>query len=343
MSAFQHDRKNKMMMTKSKSHFIAAIAVLATIIAVALSAFPARAAEPVFPTGSRIGLVPPPGMVAAKTFPGFVDTDNKAAMLITALPAGSFNEVEKTLSADGLKKQGITLEKREELQLAIGKAVLVVGTQTAPDKTPYRKWLLLADAQAVTAMVSVQVPQQSKAYPEDVLRTTFNSLVLRAKVPDSELLTMLPFTVGDLAGFHVMNVIPGRALLLIDRPDYPHMVATPQLPELVYDARCTILAAPGGPSDKAAQSDFARTAFATIGGIKNVQITMAEPVRLDQQDGFETVAHAKDAKTGADMMVVQWLRFGHGGFLQMVGIARATLWDSELARLRSMRASIAVR
>lgn len=328
---------------KSKSHFIAAIAVLATILAVALSAFPATAAEPVFPTGSRIGLVPPPGMVAAKTFPGFVDTDNKAAMLITALPAGSFNEVEKTLSADGLKKQGITLEKREELQLAIGKAVLVVGTQTAPDKTPYRKWLLLADAHAVTAMVSVQVPQQSKAYSEDVLRATFNSLVLRAKVPDSELLTMLPFTVGDLAGFHVMNVIPGRALLLIDRPDYPHMVATPQLPELVYDARCTILAGPGGPSDKAAQSDFARTAFATIGGIKNIQITMAEPVRLDQQDGFETVAHAKDAKTGADMMVVQWLRFGHGGFLQMVGIARATLWDSELARLRSMRASIAVR
>lgn len=328
---------------KSKSHFIAAIAVLATILAVALSAFPATAAEPVFPTGSRIGLVPPPGMVAAKTFPGFVDTDNKAAMLITALPAGSFNEVEKTLSADGLKKQGITLEKREELQLAIGKAVLVVGTQTAPDKTPYRKWLLLADAHAVTAMVSVQVPQQSKAYSEDVLRATFNSLVLRAKVPDSELLTMLPFTVGDLAGFHVMNVIPGRALLLIDRPDYPHMVATPQLPELVYDARCTILAGPGGPSDKAAQSDFARTAFATIGGIKNIQITMAEPVRLDQQDGFETVAHAKDAKTGADMMVVQWLRFGNGGFLQMVGIVRATLWDTELSRLRSMRASIAVR
>jgi predicted regulator of Ras-like GTPase activity (Roadblock/LC7/MglB family) len=330
-------------MTIIKSRFIAAIAMLATIIVVALSALPAAAAEPLFPPGSRIGLVPPPGMVAAKTFPGFVDTDNKAAILITALPAGAFNEVEKTLNADALKKQGITLEKREALQLAIGKAVLVVGTQIAPDKTTYRKWLLLADAHAVTAIVSVQLPQQSKAYPDDVLRTALNSVALRAKVPDAELLTMLPFTVGDLAGFRVMNVVPGRALLLIDRPDYPHMVATPQLPELVYDARCTILAAPGGPNDKAAQPDFARTAFATIGGIKNVQITMAEPVRLDQQDGYETVAHAKDAATGADLMVVQWLRFGNGSFLQMVGIARAPLWDSELARLRSMRASIALR
>jgi hypothetical protein len=330
-------------MTKTTSHSIALIATLAAIIVAMLSAFPAAAAEPVFPTGSRIGLVPPPGMVAAKTFPGFVDTDNKAAILVTALPAGAYGEVEKTLTADALKKQGITLEKREALQLAIGKAVLVVGTQLAPDKTPYRKWLLLADAHDVTAILSVQVPQQSKAYSDAVLREAFNSLALRAKVPDAELLTMLPFTVGDLAGFRLMNIIPGRALLLIDRPDYPHMVATPDLPELVYDARCTILAAPGGPSDKEGQSNFARTTFAAIGGIKDVQITMAEPVRLDQQDGFETVAHAKDASTGADLMVVQWLRFGNGSFLQMVGIARAAIWDSELARLRSMRASIAMR
>jgi hypothetical protein len=330
-------------MTKTKSHSIALIATLAAIIVVALSAFPAAAAEPVFPTGSRIGLVPPPGMIAAKTFPGFVDTDNKAAILITALPAGAFGEVEKTLTADALKKQGITMEKRQALQLAIGNAVLVVGTQVAPDKTPYRKWLLLAEAHDVTAIVSVQVPQQSKAYSDAVLREAFNSLALRAKVPNAELLTMLPFTVGDLAGFRLMNVIPGRALLLIDRPDYPHMVATPDLPELVYDARCTILAAPGGPSDKAAQSNFARTTFAAIAGIKDVQITMAEPVRLDQQDGFETVAHAKDVNTGADLMVVQWLRFGNGSFLQMVGVARAAIWDSELARLRSMRSSIAMR
>jgi hypothetical protein len=330
-------------MTKTKSHSTALIAALAAIIVVALSAFPAAAAEPVFPTGSRIGLVPPPGMIAAKTFPGFVDTDNKAAILITALPAGAYGEVEKTLTADALKKQGITMEKRQALQLAIGNAVLVVGTQVAPDKTPYRKWLLLAEAHDVTAIVSVQVPQQSKAYSDAVLREAFNSLALRAKVPNAELLTMLPFTVGDLAGFRLMNVIPGRALLLIDRPDYPHMVATPDLPELVYDARCTILAAPGGPSDKAAQSNFARTTFAAIAGIKDVQITMAEPVRLDQQDGFETVAHAKDVNTGADLMVVQWLRFGNGSFLQMVGVARAAIWDSELARLRSMRASIAMR
>lgn len=327
-------------MNRKKAHLTIAAARAASLV-LALFAFTAHAAEPIFPTGSRVGLVPPPGMTASKTFPGFVDTDNKAAILITALPEGAYAEMEKTLAPDALKKQGITAEKRETLQLGIGNAVLITGTQVAPDKTIYRKWLLLADAHEVTAVVSVQVPQeQSKGYTDAAVRAVFNTLALRNNVPDTELLEMLPFKVGDMAGFRIANVIPGRALLLIDRPDYPHMVVTQGLPEYLYDARCTIVAVPGSSSDKEARVNFARAAFASIGGIKDVQITMAEPVRLDHQDGFETVAHAKDAASGADLMVVQWLRFGGGRSLQMVGIARAAIWEDELARLRNMRASI---
>lgn len=327
-------------MSKKKTDPVTAVVMLAASLVLALSAFTATAAEPEFPTGSRLGLVPPAGMVAAKTFPGFADTDKKAAILITALPGGSYAEMEKTLALDALKKQGITATKRETLQLPVGNAVLVTGTQVAPDKTTYRKWLLLVDAHGVTGIVSVQVPQQNKTYSDAVVRAALNTLALRANVPESELLTMLPFTVGDLAGFRVANVIPGRALLLIDKPDYPHMVVTQDFPEYLYDARCTIVAVPGSSSDKEARANFARAAFASIGGIKEVQITMAEPVRLDHQDGFETVAHAKDANSGADLMVVQWLRFAGGSSLQMVGIARAAIWEDELARLRIMRDSI---
>ncbi len=327
-------------MSKKKADLITVVAALAASLILALFALPANAAEPVFPTGSRVGLVPPPGMIASKTFPGFVDADNKAAILITAMPGSAYAEMEKTFAPDALKKQGISVEKRETLQLAIGNAVLITGTQVAPDKTTYRKWLLLAAAHEVTAVVSVQVPVENKTYSDATVHSALNTLALRNNVSDTELLTMLPFTVGDLAGFRVVNVIPGRAMLLIDKPDYPHMIATQDLPEYLYDARCTIVAAPGGSNDKEARANVARAAFASIGGLKDVQITMAEPVRLDHQDGFETVAHAKDANTGADLMVVQWLRFGHGSFLQMVGISRAAIWEDELSRLRTMRASI---
>jgi hypothetical protein len=39
-------------------------------------------------------------------------------------------------------------------------------------------------------------------------------------------------------------------------------------------------------------------------------------------------------------MVVQWLRFGAGGFMQMVGIARPDDWTTVLNRMRTVRDSI---
>ncbi len=54
-----------------------------------------------------------------------------------------------------------------------------------------------------------------------------------------------------------------------------------------------------------------------------MQIQDAEPLRIGSQPGYQTLAKAKDGQTDTDVMVVQWLRFGSGGFLQMIGIARA--------------------
>jgi hypothetical protein len=71
-----------------------------------------------------------------------------------------------------------------------------------------------------------------------------------------------------------------------------------------------------------------------------VTVTMSEPLRLGGQSGYQTMAEAKDARTGADVRVIQWLRFGGGGYLQMVGIAPAGNWTSVLARLRTVRDSI---
>ena len=262
-----------------------------------------------------------------------------AGILIGTLPIAAYADMEKTLADDALKKQGITVEKREPLQLSIGKGLLVVGTEIGHDKTKYRKWLLLAKTNDLTALVTVQEPAESNPYPDSVVRASLATLAERANVPDAELLSLLPFTVGDLAGFKVANVIPGRALILIDPPKDPH--AAPSGRPNTIDARFIVAAMPGGPTTNEERANFARFAFNSIAGIKDIHLTMSEPMRIDNQKGFETVAQAKDANTGEDVMVVQWLRFGSGRFLQMVGISRADIWSTELSRLRTMRDSIA--
>ena len=327
---------------------------LAALFAVTVLALPAQAADPVYPLGSRIGLVPPAGMAASDEFSGFADQAKDAVILLAVLPADAFSQIEKTMDADALKKQGITLDKREPVQLGIGKAFLFTGREVV-EKTHYRKWLLVAAMGDVTALVNVQAPESS-VYSEQVVRAALMTLSLRATIPDAEQLSLLPFTVGELAGFHVNRVLRGRALMLSDAPsesakDAAKDAAKDGAKDATKDAakdavpagipaHLLIAAVPGGPTEADDRGKFARLAFGEIAGLRDVHLTMSEPLRIGRQSGYQTMAEAKDAGTGVDVQVVQWLRFGSGGFLQMVGVGPTDNWTNVLARLRTVRDSI---
>lgn len=315
----------------SKLNSASTAAILAAALAWLVLAPAARAADPIFPIASRVGLVPPAGMVVSKGFVGFEDVAKDSAILIAAQPPAAYPEIEKSLATDALKKNGITVDNREEMQFDFGKGILVVGKQAA-DKTRYRKWLLIAQAKDLTALVNVQIPEQETAYPDAAVRAALATLAVRATIPDAEKLSLLPFTVGDLAGLHIENVLPGRAVMLIDTPD--------GVPTNNLDTRMFVAAFDGGPTENDDHGQFARMTFGQIVGIKDVQITMSEPLRIGGQSGFQTMAQAKDMKTGEDIMVAQWLRFGTGGFMQMIGMAKTGVWSTELTRLRAVRDSI---
>jgi len=314
---------------KSVTAVIAAALVCIVLALVLASA--AQAADAIFPVGSRVGLVPPAGMVVSKGFLGFEDVAKDSAMLIAAQPPAAFPEIEKSLATDELKKNGITVDNREEMTFDFGKGTLVVGKQTA-DKTRYRKWLLNVQTKDLTALVNVQIPEQETAYPDAAVRASLATLAVRATIPDAEKLSLLPFTLSDLAGFHIENIIPGRALMLVDTPD--------GVPTDNFDARMFVAAFDGGPTENDDHAQFARLTFGQIVGIKDVEITMSEPLRIGGQSGFQTTAQAKDMKTGADIMVAQWLRFGTGGFMQMIGMAKTDGWPAALTRLRAVRDGI---
>jgi hypothetical protein len=163
-------------------------------------------------------------------------------------------------------------------------------------------------------------------------------LAVRAKVPEAEELGLLPFAVGDFAGFQVEDVLRGRAVMLHDTPGAKDSAKDPNAGGV--DARMLIAALPGGPSEPEGRANFARLTFQEIGGIRDVTITLSEPLRIGGQSGYQTMAEAKDARSGADVRVIQWLRFGGGGYLQMVGIGGADSWTAVLARLRTVRDSV---
>jgi hypothetical protein len=319
--------------------FAAATFVLALLASVSTgpALTPAMAADPIFPTGSRIGIVPLAGMVASRNFVGFEDPQKNAAILFTTLPAKAFEALDKSMVPDAMKRDGVDIEKREPLELGIGKGFLLTGTQVT-GSARYRKWLLVTAAGNITALVTIQVPDKDAAYPDKAMRDTLTTLAVRGSVPDAEQLSLVPFNVSDLAGFHVGEVLPGRAVMLVDRDlaQDKNDTADPSS----FNARLFIAAMPGAPAEASDRNNFARTTFQQIIGIKDVHVQDAEPLRIGSQPGFETLAKAKDSQSNADVMVVQWLRFGTAGFLQMVGIVHADAWPTVFNRLRTIRDSI---
>jgi hypothetical protein len=250
------------------------------------------------------------------------------------LPATAYEQLAKTMVPQAMKKEGIEVERREDVQLPAGKGFVLSGRQTI-EKARYRKWLLIASADDLTVLVNVQVPEQGGNYSEEAVRAAFATLAVRPHIPEAEQLSLVPFRIEELAGFHVEDVLPGRTIVLVDPASQSVEGAGG-----TAKARLFISALPGGPEEPADRENFARVTFGQIAGIKDVQLQDAGQLRIASQPGYQTLAKAKDAGTGTDVMVVQWLRFGSGGFLRIIGIARTEAWPEMFGRLRAVRDGI---
>lgn len=313
-----------MMLAPVLAHVSRLLAACAVSVALLLPA----AADAVFPIGSRLGLVPPAGLKPATSFPGFEDQEKSVFIRLVALPAEAFSEIEKTMTNDALKKQGMTVEKRESVPLGSGNAILaIVRQETAAGRI--RKWLLIAPIDNLTALVSLEMAAKSPApYADNVVRAALTSLTTRANVPPDEQLTLVPFRLGETAGMRLVRVVPGVAVQFTDGPK-DAMEATDQ-------AHLVIAAAPGGP-DTRDRDQFARDAVRGFPALRDMRIVSSEPMRIGGQPGHEVRAQAKNAQTGADIEVVQWLRFGTGAYLRILGFAPKDKWIDTYTRFRAVR------
>jgi len=143
-----------------------------------------------------------------------------------------------------------------------------------------------------------------------------------------------------VAAFRDRHAVPGvRAFaaavldgLLTDGPkDSVDAVEQPLL---------VVSAAPGGPSENNQREMFARNLFAGIPGFKDVQVVSSDVIRLAGVQTYQLMAEGKDAKTGTDVKLVQWLRFGNGAFVRFLGVARNDTWSDAFPRFRTVRDSL---
>jgi hypothetical protein len=296
---------------------------------VALAITPALAANPIFPINSRVGLVPPEGFTPSQKFVGFENPQANAAILIVELPGEAFAELEKGFTNEALKARGMTVATREPVTIADGRGLFVAGPQESGGQKRYEA-VMIATASGITTVISVQMLEATHATLTDaMLRDSLKTMAVRKEIPDAERLAVLPYKLGNLAGFRIVRSGRDGAVILTDGPsDSVEAVAQPFM---------IIGVAPGQAPKPEERDAFARRIFNTAPGIKEVKIIRAEPLRMGQTNGYEIVAEAKDFGSNVEVTTVQWLRFGSTGYIQMLGIARRASWNDAFTKMRAIR------
>jgi len=305
--------------------------LLAAVWAIFVALGPAYAADPVFPKGLRIGLVPPGDLKLSPRFPGFEDAERKVTIGILQLPLGAYQDIERSIFAKN--QAGLTDVKRESFAFQSGIGFLISG-KGEENGVKVRKWFLAAtpiggpEIVELTMLIKVDVPEAASAvYSDAAIRKALESVTLRAP-PIEEQLTTLPFKFKDMAGFRVMKVVPNDGAILIEGPD-SDMIKHPYV--IVSLGR----GAPDNPDDRAR---FARELLNSA-PLRDIVVTLAEPIRIDGWPGYEVRATATGFD-GKPLALVQWLRFGGGGFLRIIGAVHKDDWDRLFPRFRAVRDGI---
>jgi len=295
----------------------------------AAAAGPAFAADPVYPPGTRVGMVPLVGLAPAKTFTGFETEDHSVKVLITELPAASFGEVETAFKTNPVPGA----PRPEAIETAAGKAYYT--TEVAKDPSGLvRRYSMILSGGAFSGFVAAQIPENAaKIYTDEAVRQMLASATVRKQVPIEEQLGLLPFKMTELGSFKsVRTLAPGAAILLSDTEEDSAIDAS------AFMVIGTIASAPATPDDR---GRFAQQVAATIPGLRDAKLTMSEPLRIDGSPGYETRLDAVSGKENAPVRVVQWLRFGSGNsVLRIIASAPRDSWSDAFTRFRAVRDGI---
>ncbi len=306
--------------------------IFGALAALMLATLPAFAADPVFPTNSRVGMVPPVGFTPAQRFVGFENVSANAAILISSMPAEAYPELEKNLTDEALTKGGLKVTVREPIQVKDGKGIFIAGPREAGGQKRY-EGIAIATTGGVTTFISVQMLEASHAKVTDaMLRDAFKTISVRKEVPESEKLSILPYKFANLAGFRVMLTAGDGSAILTEGPK--DTIKSVEQPFMLVGVKV------GAVPKREERDKFARDVFSGAPGLKDVKVTRAEPLRIGQADGYEIMADAKETESGVDVSVVQWLRFGENGHLQMLGVVRKEKWAEVYPKLRAIRDGI---
>ena len=285
-----------------------------------------RAQDPVFPPGSRIGLVPPSGLVLSSDFTGFMDEETSTSIMIASVPKEAYEEMTAGMTPERAATQGMTLVGPCDHVTTSMESRCFRVTQSARGFL-FQKWLLIARFDNETAMIVVNVPDmvmKEGIYTAAAMETALSSLAYSETLAGDPL-DALPFTIeeGELLTFQ--RTLGGSSAIYAGTPvaGYPQPI--------------WIVASSLDDSAPARELAFSRLAFQQIASLSEVEVTGEAPYAGTDLEGHILEGRGTDQESGSPLYVFQAVLVDASGkYYRLVGLVpdrEKSVYRAEFLRL----------
>ncbi|MGB7414969.1 MAG: hypothetical protein WA902_12245 [Thermosynechococcaceae cyanobacterium] len=259
-----------------------------------------------------VSLQPPEDFEQAYSFYGVQQPSTGASIILTAIP-GPFAEIMAGFSAEQLNLRGMTLLSKE----VIGDKVLLSVAQSAYGED-FLKWVLLfPDQQNQAKLVVAVFPKDQAKSLSPVLREAVLSAALLPTDADLQQTGSLPFRITPAPRLVEVTALKGVGKALILSKDGVVPSASSPSP-----ADPLFIAAPSlGNAPVLNPQEFALQRLKQYSQLQSVEVESMRAIALDQQQGFEITANAKDRQSQTPLKVYQMMVFPDGGgYVVMIGM-----------------------
>lgn len=253
------------------------------------------AATPV--PGTGVVLDPPPGFTAAEQFPGFIQKETSASIMVSEIP-GPYAEVAKGFTPSGFASKGMKLLKRESVPVAGSNGLLLRVSQQAHGTT-FAKWMLAFGDARKTTLIVATYPADAEADLGVALRESVLSARHSGHTPS--LTEGLTFEITEKPPLRIAQRIGNAVILTVGErtPDAPLLVIGSSVTE---DLRIPNFSA------------HAKKRLHEIAHLADVELRTETAAKIDGLPGVTLTATGRDKKTGATQFVRQTTLYHDDGY-----------------------------
>ncbi len=272
-----------------------------------------------FIPATTVCLTPPDGFTPATSFNGYLDTKRNAWIMVSEI-SEAYDEVTQGMTTELLEKEGLRVVERRDIYLqgdlekeeAFPAQLLSVRQRVK--STEYFKWILMFGNDKKTIMVNAFYPLEEK-YSTPLKNELHATLMATQWDPKRRINKHenLSFKVKPQKGLKLAQRMQ-NTLLYTQTGETPN--ASPEDPMFII----------GRSFFEQKISDplaFAKTRITQFPTMKDVQIKSVTPTTVDQLEGFEMIALAKDKQTSSPMALYQMMLFDGHHYYIMVGAVGA--------------------